>query len=62
MLMLHFYRYLNYAWEDQDPITSYGWESVQELQLAKKEHDPNGIFAHLVKGGFKIPKSKGREL
>lgn len=60
MLILNFYRYLNYAWDDQDPIASYGRESVQKLQLAKKRYDPDGVFTHLVRGGFKIPGTKGR--
>ncbi|KAI5841760.1 hypothetical protein DFP73DRAFT_515533 [Morchella snyderi] len=59
----HPFQYLNYASEDQDPIASYGKESVKALTKLQKEYDPMGVFTKLVKGGFKIPKrSEGSEL
>ncbi|KAL2821471.1 hypothetical protein BJX63DRAFT_378188 [Aspergillus granulosus] len=48
------YLYLNYAAVWQDPIGSYGRESVERLQRVQGEVDPNGVFRRAVKG-FKIP-------
>lgn len=47
--------YLNYAHGTQDPITSYGAESIKELKAASKKYDPNGVFQHLRQSGFKLP-------
>lgn len=47
--------YLNYAGTWQDPISSYGDESVQQLQQLRGRVDPDGVFTRLVPGGFKIP-------
>lgn len=49
------YIYLNYAGNWQDPISSYGGQSVQQLQELRARVDPNGVFTRLVPGGFKIP-------
>ncbi|KAL3485816.1 hypothetical protein BJX62DRAFT_247234 [Aspergillus germanicus] len=46
--------YLNYAAEWQDPIASYGEESVERLRRVSREVDPRGVFRDGVKG-FKIP-------
>ncbi|CEL03427.1 hypothetical protein ASPCAL04582 [Aspergillus calidoustus] len=46
--------YLNYAAEWQDPIASYGGESVERLRSVSREVDPRGMFRDGVKG-FKIP-------
>ncbi|KAI1098022.1 putative oxidoreductase [Jackrogersella minutella] len=47
--------YLNYAAPWQEPIASYGDESVQKLRELRARVDPKGVFTHLVPGGFKIP-------
>lgn len=47
--------YLNYAGDWQDPIPTYGEESVRQLQQLKGKVDPDGIFTRFVPGGFKIP-------
>ncbi|KAL2833613.1 putative oxidoreductase [Aspergillus pseudoustus] len=47
--------YLNYAAEWQDPIRSYGRESVERLRRVQREVDPQGVFRRDVPGGFKIP-------
>ncbi|KAH8145208.1 uncharacterized protein LAJ45_10769 [Morchella importuna] len=57
---LHPFQYLNYASKDQDPIASYGKESVKDLTKLQKEYDPMGVFTKLVKGGFKIPEQTER--
>ncbi|CAD6587001.1 MAG: hypothetical protein ASARMPREDX12_002569 [Alectoria sarmentosa] len=55
MGMLHEFVYLNYANQDQDPISSYGWENVASLRAAATRYDPHGIFQKQVPGGFKLP-------
>ncbi|KAF5001490.1 hypothetical protein FDECE_10928 [Fusarium decemcellulare] len=47
--------YLNYALGDQDPLKSYGSESLKLLQAASKKYDPHGMFQKLRGSGFKIP-------
>jgi hypothetical protein len=48
------YIYLNYAYETQKPIQSYGATNVEKLQTASKTYDPFGVFQELVPGGFKL--------
>ncbi|KAK3689096.1 putative oxidoreductase [Podospora appendiculata] len=48
--------YLNYGAPWQDPIRSYGRESVRKLQALRARVDPGGVFTDLVRGGFKIPR------
>ena len=50
------YIYLDYADKTQDPLKSYGAESVKKMKAAAKKYDPFGIFQNLVPGGFKINK------
>jgi hypothetical protein len=50
-------RYLNYAWDKQDPIASYGEENVELLRCMQQEYDPTRVWERLVKGGFKIPSN-----
>lgn len=40
----------------QDPLASYGPESVKKMKAAAKKYDPFGVFQKLVPGGFKISK------
>ncbi|KAI8962371.1 putative oxidoreductase [Daldinia sp. FL1419] len=47
--------YPNYAAPWQDPISSYGKESIRKLQRVRMDVDPKGVFTHQVPGGFKIP-------
>lgn len=47
--------YLNYSGDWQDPIPTYGEESVRQLQQLRGKVDPDGVFTSLVPGGFKIP-------
>lgn len=49
------WRYLNYAWGDQNPIESYGEKSVAFLKDVAKRVDPDGVFQKLRITGFKIP-------
>jgi hypothetical protein len=50
------YRYLNYAFTHQDPLTSYGNESKARLQAVSLKYDPDGFFQHVVSGPFKLSK------
>ena len=52
----HRYRYLNYASPDQDPIASYGPESVENMRRVSRAYDPHGMFQQACVGGFKLPK------
>jgi hypothetical protein len=47
--------YLNYAGKYQDPITSYGNQSVGQLQEVRRRVDPTLVFTEQVPGGNKIP-------
>ncbi|KAJ8122588.1 hypothetical protein ONZ43_g1256 [Nemania bipapillata] len=47
--------YLDYAGQYQDPIASYGAESVKKLRQVRKKFDPKGAFTFQVPGGYKIP-------
>ena len=49
------WRYLNYAWGDQNPIAFYGEENVAFLKDVAKRVDPEGAFQKLRITGFKIP-------
>jgi hypothetical protein len=49
--------YLNFAAQWQDPICSYGEESVAFLKQVAQAYDPDGIFQTLAPGGFKLSKA-----
>ncbi|KAK8008214.1 oxidoreductase [Apiospora marii] len=46
--------YLGYATPWQDPIASYGEESLKRLREVQRRVDPHGMFRRQVPGGFKI--------
>lgn len=48
------FKYMNYAWDFQDPIDSYGVENKKALQEASRKYDPEGLFQKGVPGGFKL--------
>lgn len=48
------YKYMNYAYDFQDPIASYGAESHQVLREVSRKYDAEGLFQKGVPGGFKI--------
>ncbi|KAI0023355.1 FAD-binding domain-containing protein [Xylariomycetidae sp. FL0641] len=48
------YKYMNYAFSFQDPISSYGAENKKALVEVSKKYDPEGIFQIGVPGGFKL--------
>lgn len=49
------WNYLNYAWADQDPISTFGAESIEFLKAASAKYDPTSVFQVLRSTGFKIP-------
>lgn len=48
------YRYLNYAFPHQDPISSYGPESKAHLRAVSAKYDPDGFFQTAGAGPFKL--------
>lgn len=48
------FKYLNYAWSDQDPIDGYGPENKARLQEVSRKYDPGGLFQSALVGGFKL--------
>ena len=54
MRLLHKFQYINYADPSQDPIKSYGEESVQHLRETSRKYDPKGVWQKQVPGGFKL--------
>lgn len=50
------WRYLNYADLAFDALGSYGAKSVAQMQAVSARYDPDGVFQHLRKSGFKVPR------
>ncbi|KAI1501826.1 hypothetical protein F5X99DRAFT_418254 [Biscogniauxia marginata] len=48
------FTYMNYSFNFQDPISSYGAENKKELQRVSNKFDPQGIFQKGVPGGWKL--------
>jgi hypothetical protein len=48
------FKYMNYAWDFQDPIASYGEENKAFLQKVSRAYDPEALFQKGVPGGFKL--------
>ncbi|VUC36523.1 unnamed protein product [Clonostachys rosea] len=48
------YKYLNYAFNFQDPISSYGEENKKAMLAVSKKYDPDGLFQKGAVGGFKL--------
>jgi hypothetical protein len=48
------FKYMNYAYDFQDPIASYGEGIHKKLREVSKAYDSNGLFQKGVPGGFKI--------
>lgn len=51
------WKYLDYAYETQDPLASYGEENLQKLRDVSKKYDPEGVFQIMVPGGFKVSRA-----
>lgn len=50
------YLYLNYADEDQDPLSAYGADKVVFMKKVAEKYDPSGVYQTLLPGGFKISR------
>ncbi|CAI7652776.1 unnamed protein product [Penicillium glandicola] len=46
--------YLNYANSTQNPLSTYGSESVEYIRTVAKKYDQTGVFQTQMPGGFKI--------
>lgn len=46
--------YLNFAGGFQNPLASYGNESLDFMRNVATKYDPTGVFQRLVPGGFKL--------
>ena len=50
--------YMNYAESDQDVLESYGSRNMERMRDAAAKYDPDGVFAKLCPGGFKLKDTK----
>lgn len=48
------YKYMNYAYNFQNPIASYGSALHAKLREVSKKYDVDGFFQKGVSGGFKL--------
>ncbi|KAG6358351.1 hypothetical protein INS49_014235 [Diaporthe citri] len=48
------FKYMNYAWDFQDPISSSGEKNKALLQEVSRKYDPDLVFQKCVPGGFKL--------
>lgn len=53
----HPYRFLNNAAPFQDPLGSYGADSLQFMRDVARKYDPDRVFQTLLPGGFKLSKA-----
>ncbi len=48
------FQYINYSFQDQDPLGGYGAAALDKIKAASKKYDPGRVFQRLVPGGFKL--------
>ena len=48
------FQYINYCFQDQDPLGGYGPAALSKIKAASKQYDPGQVFQKLVPGGFKL--------
>lgn len=48
------FQYINYAFQDQDPLGGYGKAALGKIEAAAAKYDPGRVFQDLVPGGFKL--------
>jgi hypothetical protein len=51
---LHPYTYMNYAFPDEDCISSYESTVKEELDTVSRKYDPMDFFQKAVSGVFKL--------
>lgn len=49
------WHYLNYAYETQDPLATFGADAIATMKAVSSKYDPNGVFQKLRSSGFKLP-------
>ncbi|KAI0143448.1 hypothetical protein GGR57DRAFT_365571 [Xylariaceae sp. FL1272] len=49
------WKYLNYADPSENPYSTFGESTLQELREVSEKYDPEGVFQNLRKTGFMIP-------
>lgn len=49
------WRFLNYAYGNQNPIATYGPTGQEKIRNASAKYDPTQVFQKLRKTGHKIP-------
>lgn len=58
MGMLHPFKYIGYAEENQEVLQGYGEQNIEFMKNVSKRYDPGQIFQTLVRGGFKLSDLK----
>ena len=53
------FQYINYSFQDQDPLGGYGEVALHKIKAASRKYDPRQVFQRLVPGGFKL-KNAGK--
>ncbi|KAI4267329.1 MAG: hypothetical protein LQ337_008408 [Flavoplaca oasis] len=48
------FQYINYAYENQDPLGGYGPTALGKIKAASTKYDVGQVFHKLVPGGFKL--------
>ncbi|GAW20870.1 hypothetical protein ANO14919_103820 [Xylariales sp. No.14919] len=48
------FKFMNYSFNFQDPVGSYGPENTRRLQEASRKFDPEGVFQKGLPGGWKL--------
>ena len=57
------FQYINYSFQDQDPLGGYGRTALNKIKAASEKYDPSQVFQRLVPGGFKLRNAgKGTQI
>lgn len=53
------WQYINYAFDWQNPLGSYGAENIAKIKAAALKYDPDQVFQARTPGGYKITQNRG---
>lgn len=53
------WQYINYAFDWQNPLGSYGAENTAKIKAAALKYDPDQVFQARTPGGYKITQNRG---
>ncbi|KAI1867503.1 hypothetical protein JX265_007305 [Neoarthrinium moseri] len=53
------WEYINYSYDYQNPLASYGDANIAKIRAAAAKYDPSGVFQTRAPGGYKITRSSG---